>query len=213
MSSMSYLRLAMVTLIWKQTVALLLSVKWRESISITGYRRHLLFRSVNSKHSEPFKIKAWSFFWTFFFSLSESGDPLQTGPRPNSWEPLLYMIQIAETLRVLQVIYSNFHWLTVIITAVVAVQLILQGFKIIFWCPYTKKDIDLNTYKSLGINSHKMDLLRRIEITLISSTSYVFSLSIIIIQIGRFTVRQTAFKQSSIQQINRQNYCDCFYPV
>ena len=55
---MSYLCLAMVTLIWKQTVAFLLSVKWRDSISITGYRRHLLFRTVNSMHSEPFKIKA-----------------------------------------------------------------------------------------------------------------------------------------------------------
>jgi len=61
---MSYLRLATVTLIWKQTVAFLLSVKWRESNSITGYRRHLLFRSGNGMHSEPFKIKAW--FLSFF---------------------------------------------------------------------------------------------------------------------------------------------------
>jgi len=75
---MSYLLLAMVTLIWKQTVAFLLSVKWRESISITGYRCHLLFRSVYSMHSEPFKIKAWSFFGTFF-SPVRVWRPIQNG--------------------------------------------------------------------------------------------------------------------------------------
>ena len=79
---MSYLRLAMITLIWKQTVA----VKWRESISIIGYRRHLLFRSVNSMHSEPFKIKAWSFFWTFFSpSHPLHWRPIENGSATHFW--------------------------------------------------------------------------------------------------------------------------------